>query len=71
MMKIFIQKMKEYLYKKEQIKVLGRWQIDYCNKKIDRKIDYSNEDHCGTCFTNNDNNKNIITNDIVNNKKNT
>ncbi len=29
--------------------VLGRWNIDYCNKKLDKKIDLSNEDHCGPC----------------------
>ena len=34
--------------KKEQI-TLGRWKIDYCNNKINRKIDLSNEDHCGPC----------------------
>jgi hypothetical protein len=34
---------------KEQIKPLGRWNIDYCNKKINNKIDLSNEDHCGPC----------------------
>ena len=28
---------------------LGRWNIDYCNKKINQKIDLSNEDHCGPC----------------------
>jgi hypothetical protein len=28
---------------------LGRWNIDYCSKKINNKIDLSNEDHCGTC----------------------
>jgi hypothetical protein len=28
---------------------LGRWNIDYCNVKIYRKIDMSNEDHCGPC----------------------
>jgi hypothetical protein len=33
---------------KDQI-TLGRWQIDYCNKKMNRKIDLSNEDHCGPC----------------------
>jgi len=27
---------------------LGRWNIKYCNKEIDRKIDLSNEDNCGT-----------------------
>jgi hypothetical protein len=29
--------------------MLGRWKIDYCNVKINRKIDLSNEDHCGPC----------------------
>jgi hypothetical protein len=28
---------------------LGRWNIDYCKKKMGRKIDLANEDHCGTC----------------------
>jgi hypothetical protein len=28
---------------------LGRWNIDYCSKKINHKIDLSNEDHCGPC----------------------
>ena len=27
----------------------GRWNIDYCNKKMNQKIDLSNEDHCGPC----------------------
>jgi hypothetical protein len=30
-------------------KVLGRWSIDYCNKRTNIKIDMSNEDHCGPC----------------------
>ena len=30
-------------------KVLGRWNIDYCDKKMNNKIDLSNEDHCGPC----------------------
>ena len=34
---------------KDPPKQLGRWNIDYCNKKIDRKIELSNEDHCGPC----------------------
>lgn len=29
--------------------LLGRWNIDYCNKKLNKKIDLSNEDHCGPC----------------------
>ena len=31
------------------VKPLGRWQLDYCDKKIFRKLDMSNEDHCGPC----------------------
>jgi hypothetical protein len=30
---------------------LGRWTIETCPNKIDLKIKYSNEDHCGTCQT--------------------
>lgn len=37
------------IVKREQIKPLGRWNIDYCSKKMDKKIDLSNEDHCGPC----------------------
>ena len=28
---------------------LGRWRIDNCNAQINRKIDLSNEYHCGPC----------------------
>ena len=28
---------------------LGRWTIENCHKKINDKIDLSNEDHCGPC----------------------
>ena len=28
---------------------VGRWNIEYCNRKINHKIDLSNEDHCGPC----------------------
>jgi len=45
LIKIFINR----IFIKEQIKPLGRWNIDYCNKKINNKIDLSNEDHCGPC----------------------
>jgi len=34
---------------KEDKKVLGRWNIDYCDKKLNKKIELSNEDHCGPC----------------------
>lgn len=34
---------------KNQNVLLGRWNIVYCEKKINKKLDLSNEDHCGTC----------------------
>ena len=35
---------------KEDAKVvLGRWNIESCDKKINSKVDLSNEDHCGPC----------------------
>lgn len=33
----------------DNVKPLGRWKLDYCSKKMNRKIDMSNEDHCGPC----------------------
>jgi hypothetical protein len=36
----------------KQLLQLGRWNIDYCSKKINRKIDLSNVDHCGPCGQN-------------------
>lgn len=36
-------------FAKDNKKILGRWNIDYCDKKINHKIDLSNEDHCGPC----------------------
>ena len=41
--------LKNKLFTKHQIVQLGRWNIDYCNKKTNQKIDLSNEDHCGPC----------------------
>ena len=28
---------------------LGRWNIEVCTKRVNNKIDSSNEDHCGPC----------------------
>ena len=28
---------------------LGRWRNETCPKKMNQKIDLSNEDHCGPC----------------------
>ena len=47
-MKIIINLIKKYFYK-EPLKPLGRWNIDYCNNKMNKKVDLSNEDHCGPC----------------------
>lgn len=49
---------------------LGRWNIVYCEKKINQKLDLSNEDHCGSCnqYNNNyikNNNKKIKINEII------
>jgi len=34
---------------KELPKPTGRWKVENCNIKINKKIDLSNEDHCGPC----------------------
>ena len=35
---------------KEQPKMtLGRWNIDYNIKQLNKKVDLANEDHCGPC----------------------
>jgi hypothetical protein len=39
--------------------LLGRWKIVYCDKQINRKLDLSNEDHCGVCSNKIINNKTI------------
>jgi hypothetical protein len=44
----FIQSLIQKVIQKDK-KVLGRWNIEYCDKKINNKIDLSNEDHCGPC----------------------
>jgi hypothetical protein len=31
---------------------LGRWKLENCNKKINKKVDFANEDHCGPCGNN-------------------
>jgi hypothetical protein len=36
-------------WKKEDKKVLGRWKLEECDIKRNKKIDQSNEDHCGPC----------------------
>jgi hypothetical protein len=51
-MKVLFQIVKNFFIKKNITylqKPLGRWNIDYCSKKINNKVDWSNEDHCGPC----------------------
>jgi hypothetical protein len=36
---------------KEILKPVGRWNNE-CNIKTNKKIDFSNEDHCGPCGEN-------------------
>jgi hypothetical protein len=35
------------LFGKQEVNPLGRWKITYCNTSLARKVDLSNEDHCG------------------------
>ncbi len=38
------------LFNNKQNKIqLGRWNLVYCNKKLEHKIFLTNEDHCGPC----------------------
>ena len=48
-MKFIINLVKRFIIMKEPKKILGRWDISHCDKKINNKIDLSNEDHCGPC----------------------
>jgi len=45
----FIKNTLNKIASQEEKKILGRWNIDYCNKKLNKKVDLSNEDHCGPC----------------------
>ena len=38
----------KYPKSKSRLNPLGRWNND-CNLKTNKKIDFSNEDHCGHC----------------------
>jgi hypothetical protein len=41
--------LKNKFFSRNATVLLGRWNIVYCDKKINKKIDLSNEDHCGGC----------------------
>jgi hypothetical protein len=44
-----INRIYNYIIKKQPKITLGRWNIDYNIKQINKKVDLSNEDHCGPC----------------------
>jgi len=48
-MKYIIKSIMKRIRKNDLPKPLGRWNIDYCDKKMNNKVDLSNEDHCGPC----------------------
>lgn len=37
------------IFPKKIPKPMGRWRVENNNTQLNRKIDLSNEDHCGTC----------------------
>jgi hypothetical protein len=41
---IFLQNLLYRIFRREPIHLLGRWNIDYC-QKMNQKIDFSNYDH--------------------------
>ena len=45
----FIRRFLKPFFTKELPQPMGRWNIEYCNTKMNQKIDLSNEDHCGPC----------------------
>jgi len=45
----FIRKIIQKFTQKDLPKPIGRWNLEYCNTKLNNKIDLSNEDHCGSC----------------------
>jgi hypothetical protein len=38
-----------FLFKRDPIKLLGRWNVDYCQQILHTKVKLANEDNCGTC----------------------
>lgn len=48
-MKSILNTLRKYLLIEPQKVLLGRWNIEYCNHKMNSKVDLANEDHCGPC----------------------
>jgi hypothetical protein len=38
-----------FLFKRDPVKLLGRWNLDYSQQILSTKVRLANEDHCGTC----------------------
>lgn len=46
--------MLKFFFKRNiSLPILGRWSIPNCEFKVGRKVDLSNEDHCGCCYESN------------------
>jgi hypothetical protein len=48
-MRAFIKRITNVFFNNKNVRPLGRWKIENCDNKLNRKIDMSNEDHCGPC----------------------
>ena len=33
----------------QEARVLGRWNLEKCAIRMNHKVDWANEDHCGVC----------------------
>ncbi len=55
-MKLFTTSLQQFLKKRinysQQAAILGRWSRESCDIKTYRRVDLSNEDHCGVCTEN-------------------
>jgi hypothetical protein len=45
----FISTIIKNIMPKDIVRPVGRWRIEKCNIQMNKKIDLSNEDHCGPC----------------------
>ena len=48
-MRAFIKRITNVFFNNASVQPLGRWKVEKCNNKLNRKIDMANEDHCGPC----------------------
>ena len=63
---IFFKNLIQKIIKNDK-KVLGRWNMEVCDEKMNKKIDLSNEDHCGPCgqYILEQNKKKVINKEII------